>query len=735
MGTAPPRRCGIATFTGDLRRALVQDAPDASAVQLAMTDACGGYDYGPEVVFEIQAAERKDYLTAAEFIDQSDVDVVCLQHEFGIFGGPAGHYVDDLLDHLKAPVVTTLHTVVGAPSSELRAATRRLADRSDVLVVLAERAVQLLEDGCGIDPSRVRVIPHGVPDAPEIEQDAAKEAIGATGRTVLLTFGLLSPSKGVEVVIEVLPALVQEHPEVLYVVLGATHPHVLRDHGDVYRDSIEQRVRELGLQEHVLLVDRYVELDELCRYLSASDVYLTPYHGTDQIVSGTLAYAVGLGCAVVSTPYPYACELLAEGRGELVPFADSPALAASLTDLLHDDDRRADMRRLAREHGVSMTWPAVAQAYRALFAEVAATHERRAAPWVEVPLPTPCFDHLRVLTDDVGVFQHARHAVPTREHGYCTDDIGRALVAAVEGAARNDDPVAAALVPGYLSFLLDAQLPTGHFANLFTYDRRFLDGSASEDTLGQALWGLGVTVSLGPDEGSRALAADLFARALPAAAELQATKAVAYAMTGLHAYLERYPGALEARRLLGLLADRQLARLDDTGRPGWVWFDDALTYANAAVPGALLRAGQAFEEKRWLDAGITTLDFLLGQTFVDGRFDFVGNEGWQRRGGARTTYGQQPIEAGLTARACVAAHEVTGDAAYLDYARAAVAWLLGRNRLGVPLYDAATGRCADGLDRHGASGNTGAESTICALLGLLALPVEEATAAPASTPA
>ena len=319
VGTAPPRRCGIATFTGDLRRALVEDAPDASAVQLAMTDACGSYDYGPEVVFEIQAAERKDYLTAAEFLDQSDVDVVCLQHEFGIFGGPAGHYVDDLLDHLNSPVVTTLHTVVAAPSSELRAATRRLADRSDVLVVLAETAVQLLEDGCGIDPSRVRVIPHGVPDAPEIEQDAAKEAIGANGRTVLLTFGLLNPSKGVEVVIEALPALVREHPEVLYVVLGATHPHVLRDHGDVYRESIEKRVRELGLQEHVLLVDRYVELDELCRYLSASDVYLTPYHGTDQIVSGTLAYAVGLGCAVVSTPYPYACELLAEGRGELVP--------------------------------------------------------------------------------------------------------------------------------------------------------------------------------------------------------------------------------------------------------------------------------------------------------------------------------------------------------------------------------------------------------------------------------
>lgn len=725
IGTAPPRRCGIATFTDDLRRALVDGTPSGSATQIAMTDAGGDYEYGPEVVFEIHADERSDYRRAAEFIDQSDVEVICLQHEFGIFGGPAGHYVDDLLDCVHAPVVTTLHTVVAAPSAELRAATRRLADRSDVLVVLAERAVQLLEDGCGIDPSRVRVIPHGVPSAPELEQAASKESIDAAGRTVLLTFGLLGPSKGIEVVLEALPALVEQHPDLLYVVLGATHPHVLRNDGDGYRESLHDRVRELGLDDHVRLVDRYVELDELCRFLSASDVYLTPYHGVDQIVSGTLAYAVGMGCAVVSTPYPYACELLADGRGELVPFADSPALAASLTALLTDDARRADMRRLAVEHGRSMSWPAVAKAYRELFAEVVEKYERRAVAWVETPAPVPSFVHLRALTDEVGVFQHARHAVPTREHGYCTDDVGRALVVAVEGAARYGDPLAAELVPGCLSFLLDAQLPSGQFANLMTYDRHFVDATASEDTLGQALWGLGAAVALAADEGHRALAADLFTSALPAAADLHATKAVAYAMTGLQAYLERYPGALAVRRLLEQLAGQQLARLDDTAQAGWHWFDESLTYANAAVPSALLRAGTALGSKEWVDAGITTLDWLLTQTFLDGRFDFVGNEGWQSRGGARPCYGQQPIEAAFTVRACVDAFEVTGNDAYLDRAQAAASWLLGNNRLGVPLYDVATGRCADGLDRHGPSANAGAESTICALLALLALPVHD----------
>lgn len=722
VGTAPPRRCGIATFTDDLREALTAASPEVPAVQVALTDDGGRYPYGTEVVFEVQASQRSDYRTAAAFLEQSDVDVLCVQHEFGIFGGPAGRHLDTLLAHVRAPVITTLHTVLAAPTLELREATRRVAEHSDVLVVLADQAVELLETGYGIDRSQVRVIPHGVPAAPRIDQDEAKAAIGAAGRTILLTFGLLGPAKGIEVVLEALPAVVRERPDVLYVVLGATHPHVLRDHGDAYREALQEQVRALGLQDNVRFVDRFVELDELCLHLSASDVYLTPYHGADQIVSGTLAYAVGSGCVVVSTPYPYARELLADGRGELVPFRDARAMADCLASLLADDARRAAMRQRARAQGEAMAWPAVAGAYQALFTEVLARHEQPPVPHIDIAIPPPAFHHLRALTDDVGVFQHAPFGVPARSHGYCTDDVGRALVATVEGVAWLGDPLAAELVPGCLSFLLDAQLPTGHFANLMGFDRRFVDGSASEDTLGQAMWGLGTTVSIGASEDWRALAAAMFARTLPAAQDLHATKAVAYAMSGLVGYLDRYPGALAARRLLTLLAERQLSRLAEHSRDGWHWFDDALTYANAAVPEALLRAGQVLDEPRWTEAGLDTLDFLVDRTLTDGRYDFAGNECWHRRDGVRSTYGQQPIEAGLTARACAAAHEITGEPVHLARAQAAVAWLLGANRLGLPLYDAATGRCADGLDRHGPSRNAGAESTIVALLGLLALP-------------
>lgn len=722
VGTAPPRRCGIATFTGDLGTAITALQPERPAVQVALTDVGGAYAYGPEVVFEVQAPQISDYRTAAGFLNASAVDVVCVQHEFGIFGGPAGRHVDELLDHLQVPVVTTLHTVLSHPSAEQRAATRRVADRSDVLVVLADRAVELLVEGCGIDPAKVRVVPHGVPAAPELDAEAAKASLGLSGRTLLLTFGLLGPDKGVEVVIAALPELVAADPSLLYVVLGATHPHILRDHGDVYRESLLAQVQELGLEDHVLLVDRYTELEELCRYLAASDVYVTPYHSTEQIVSGTLAYAVGMGCAVVSTPYPYAAELLADGRGALFPFADSTALAAELAVLLGDAPARTAMQARARKHGRSMTWPAVAAAYQQLFVEVIARYERTPVTWTDVVLPSPSFAFLQALSDDVGVFQHARHGVPSRAHGYCTDDVSRALLAAVQGVAVLDDRVAAGLVPRYLSFLLDAQRADGSFDNLMGYDRRFVPATDSEDTLGQALWGLGATTSLATQEGWRLLATELFEKALPRVEQLHATKAVAYAMLGLHSYLERYPGALAARRMLELLSLRLLGRLAATRGDGWSWIDDAFTYANAAVPEALLRAGQSLDRPDLTRTGLQLLDVLLHATWTPAGFDFPGNDGWLTRHGVHAHYGQQPIEAGLTARACALAHEISGDATYLGRARAAAAWLLGRNRLGLALYDAETGRCADGLDRHGVSSNTGAESTIVALLGLLALP-------------
>lgn len=729
VGTAPPRRCGIATFTDDLRAGLVALEPPTSAIQVALTDSMATYAYGPSVEYEIQANQLSDYRAAAEFIGHSDVDVVCVQHEFGIFGGPAGRYIGELLAHVRAPVVTTLHTVLTGPPAELRDATRALAERSDRLVVLADQAVDLLVDGYGIDRQQVTLIPHGVPDVAFMDPSYAKPAIDAEGRFVLMTFGLLGPSKGIEVVIDALPAVVAAHPEVVYIVLGATHPEVRRHHGEAYRESLVAQVARLGLQEHVVFHDRYVDLDELCRFLGATDLYVTPYHGADQIVSGTLAYAVGMGRGVVSTPYRYAKELLADGRGRLVPFGDPHALAAALVELIADHNGRDRMRRLAYDFARSMTWPAVSQAYTDLFADVVAHHERRTPSPAGSTIPAPNFAYLRELTDDAGLLQHATYGVADRAAGYCTDDVGRGLVIAISAAMRHD-AVAASLVPIYLSFLQAAQRDDGSFDNILTFDRRFLPDTDSEDTVGQAAWGLGTVIGVSRNDGWRSLAHHLFDRALPSIDDLSHTRSVAYAISGLYGYLGRFPGALGVRRVTHRLAERLVGRLDDHRSAGWQWFEPSLTYANAKAPHALLLASRAFDDDGWRDAGLASLDFLLDTTFVDGRFDFIGNDGWYTKGGARAHFGQQPIEAGLTAEACMTAYEITGAGRYLDLAQAAAQWLLGRNRLGHALYDPSTGRCRDGLDRQGISENSGAESTICALLGLLAVPTTGVLAVP-----
>jgi glycosyltransferase involved in cell wall biosynthesis len=724
VGTYPPRECGIATFTSDLRRAVGKCDDGVQTAVVAVTKTRDASECPPEVVFEIRQERLHDYRLAAEYINSSDAELVCLQHEFGIFGGPDGSHVTELLRHLRLPVVTTLHTVVGEPTRGLRDTLVRVAAASDHLVVLNGRAVPLLRDVYAIPSGKVSLIHHGVPDVPFLDPNYNKDKFGVEGRLVMLTFGLLSRNKGIETTLEALPQIVRAHPEVVYIVLGATHPEVKRRDGEEYRQFLQQRVRELGLEEHVRFHDRYVSLGELCEFIGACDIYVTTYRSKEQIVSGTLAYAVGMGKAVVSTPYLYAEELLDSGRGRLTSFGDAQGLAHVVNELIEDEAARHRMRKRAYEFGRRMTWPEVGKEYGALFARVASRYQSAARPreahGVGAELPAIKLDHLIILTDDTGVIQHAACGVPDRRHGYSTDDAGRALVAVLMHYRQFDDAHAPALATKYLSFLQHAQLPSGHFHNFMRYDRRFADEAGGEDTQGRALWGLGVAVSHGHNEGARALARQMFERAL-GALELEHPHALAYAVCGLHAFLERYEGATRVRRKLRELAERLSSLYEQNRREDWRWFWDTLTYGNAKLPQAMLLAHEATGEGHFLKAGLESLDFLLAETFREGHFDFVGNRGWYRRGGRRAVFGQQTIEAGYTAEACSTAYEVTGERRYLELARAAVEWLFGRNRLRAPLYDPATGACSDGLDAHGPSMNQGAESVICCLLGLLAV--------------
>ncbi len=729
VATYPPRECGIATFTSDLRRAICERPSGAKASIIAITNTAAGYKYPSETVFEIRQNELSDYRLAAEYANSSGADVVCLQHEFGIFGGRDGRYAIEFLERLRKPVVTALHTVLQQPSPGIRESLVRVAQASDHLVVLNSKAIEILENVYGVPSAKISFIHHGVPDVPFVDSNFYKEELGVEGRLVIMTFGMLSRNKGVEMMLEALPGIVTSHPEVVYVILGVTHPEVKRRDGEEYRLWLQRRVRDLNLDDYVIFHDRYFELSELLELIGACDIYVTPYKSKEQIVSGTLAYAVGMGKAIVSTPYMYAEELLAEGRGLLVDFDDRAGLARTLLNLIENRAERHRMRKRAYQFGRQMVWSEVAKRYAELFEETVATYQNKKLSRdagkltaTRYELPQIKLDHLIRLTDDTGIIQHATYGVPDRRFGYTTDDAARALVVALKHFDQLGDEAALELAGRYLSFLSYAQLGDGHFHNFMSYDRRFLDERGSEDTLGRAMWGLGTAVRYAPTEGVRGLACNMFERALRVA-EFSHPRAMAYALCGLYNLLQRYEGAYPARRKLGELA-RLLAGWYERATADsseWRWFGDDLSYANAKMPQAMLLAHLVTGQEYFKLIGLDSLEFLLEQTYFDGNFDFIGNQGWYRRGGQRPVFSQQPVEAGYTAEACLLAYDVTADQRYLDLARAAAEWLLGRNRLGANLYDSSTGACADGLDPQGPSLNQGAESAICGLLALLVI--------------
>jgi len=727
VGTYPPRQCGIATFTHDLAHSLASAIGWQRCRVVAMNNTPQGYNYPREVSFEIQQNQIQDYERAAEYINYSNASLVCLQHEFGIFGGRAGAYLSSLLDNLKKPLVTTLHTVLRNPESEYRVAMEKVLRRSDTLVVMSQTGARILQDVYGVAPERIAVIHHGVPDVPFVDPNLHKDQFGLAGRLVILSFGLVNPNKGIEVMLEALPGVVERHPNVTYVILGTTHPEVRRVQGEHYRISLERKVRDLGLQSNVVFLNTFVDTAELIDYICASDIYVTPYLSEEQIVSGTLAYAVGAGKAVISTPYLYAREILDDDRGILVPFNDASEISSVLLSLIEDPARLNCVRRRAYEFGRQMIWAEVGRRYAELFCQVVQARrvvavQDRGEQRISLPttLPEIKLDHLRLLSDDVGIIQHAPYGVPDRSFGYTTDDVARALVAVLHLQHIGTDGLDR-LANTYLSFLRHAQTADGHFRNLVSHDHRFLDEKGGEDTLGMVTWSLGESICFGVSEGARALSQSMMEKAESYLYDLSAPRAKAYAICGLQAILRCYGGASWCRRLLRKLACDLAVLYEDNRTADWEWFEPVLTYGNAKLSEAMILAYEATGEQSLLRVGLATLDFLTQCQFNGQFFDLVGNNGWLPRGGIKASFGQQPIDASYLVQAYVAAHRVTRLERYLDLAQLAFEWFLGRNRFGESLYDFRTGACADGLDPQGVSQNRGAESTVCYLLGLSAI--------------
>lgn len=718
-----PRKCGIATFTNDLiRNVSLAAEKDFVPMVLAMENAPLTYD--DRVVFKIKKETKKDYIAAADYVNFSGVSLVSLQHEYGLFGGEVGNYINLILKKVSPRIVTTLHTVIEQPDEAMYRQLVTLAGLSDRLVVMSKRSERMAKDIYHIPAEKIIYIPHGVPDIDFVDSRHYKQGLGFGNRTVILTFGLLTANKGIEFAIEALPEVVKADPSVLYVIVGATHPEVVRNEGEAYRLSLMRTVKELGLEKHVAFVDRFVSDEELKFFLSAADFYLTPYLVKEQAVSGTLSFALGAGKPIISTPYWYAEELLDEQRGVLVPFRDARAIAQALSELLAEPSRTYEMRERAYEYGRTMTWTRSGAMYWELFSQFRTEPTIDLKSFEIVPaknVPQPLINHLQRLTDDTGVFQHATFITPDRSQGYCTDDNARALDAATLYYHQYREKEVLRLLNVYLSFVGYAQRSTGEFNNFMSFDRRFIDRKGeSGDQTGRALAALGTVIAYPPLPQHLMYAREKFDASLPVIRSLN-TRGTGHAIMGLANYLRQHPEKDNLREEMQLAAESLVNTYRECAGEEWMWFEDVLSYDNGIMPRALFTASRILDNETYREIALESCNFLISQIYTGKWFSFVGSNGWYPRGGVKAQFDQQAVDAASTVQMLRAAYLATGDTSYLNLQHIAFNWFLGVNDRGLSLYDFTTHGCCDGLHESGVNRNQGAESLLSYMLALLSI--------------
>ncbi len=736
IGNYLPRQCGIATFTTDLCEAIATEYDGTTCIALPVNDLEAGYPYPARVRFELTEKDIDSYRRAAEFLNINSVDLVCLQHEYGIFGGRAGSHILALLRELRMPIVTTFHTILHDPDPDQQRVLEEVAALSDRLVVMSKRGVEFLQKIYGVQPEKIDFIPHGIPDVPFMDPSFHKDLFGVEGKTVLLSFGLLSANKGIETVIAALPAILARHPNVVYIILGATHPHVKRQEGETYRLSLQWLAQEKGVEGQVIFYNRFVSLEELVEFIGAADIYITPYLDEAQITSGTLAYTLGAGKAVISTPYWYAEEMLAEERGVLVPFHDPAALAEQVIDLLDNETKRHAMRKRAYLFGRAMVWPQVARHYMESFERARAERRHFTPPGFAVKpldkrpreLPPLKLDHLHLMTDDTGMLQHASFTIPNYREGYSIDDNARALIVSTRLEELGSGE-AFELASRYLAFIGYAfNTETGRFRNFLDYQRNWLEESGSDDSHGRTLWALGTVLGRSNTSALQSVAGWVFEQALPAILKTTSPRAWAFALIGIHEYLRRFEGDRRANQVRDELAGRLLTLYKNSRSDEWCWYEAGLTYCNAALSQALLMCGRWIPDKAMTEAGLESLHWLADLQrahAAGGHFVPIGSNGFYQRGSERARFDQQPVEAQTMASACLEAYRSTGDERWRKEAHRAFEWFLGRNDLNLPVYDPTTGGCRDGLHPDRPNENQGAESTLAFLQTLLELRLAE----------
>jgi glycosyltransferase involved in cell wall biosynthesis len=736
IGNYLPRQCGIATFTTDLCEAIAAQYTGTTCIALPVNDTEVGYAYPTRVRFELKEKDIESYTCAADFLNINNVDLVCVQFEYGIFGGKAGSHILSLLRELRMPIVTTLHTILKNPDPNQKRVLEEVAALSDRLVVMSERGSEFLQNIYNVSADKIDLIPHGIPDVPFVDPSFNKDLFGVEGKTVLLSFGLLSANKGIETVISALPAIVALYPDLVYIIVGATHPQVIKNDGETYRLSLQWLAQEKGVERNVIFYNRFVSLEELVEFIGAADIYITPYLNEAQITSGTLAYTLGAGKAVISTPYWYAQEMLSDGRGVLFPFRDHNTLAEQVINLLDNEAERHAMRKRAYMFGRAMIWSEVAQRYMESF-ERARVERRHYIPAGFISkaldkypgeLPPLKLDHLERLTDYTGLFQHALFTVPNYSHGYTTDDNARGLLVSIllDKVGNRKSLGLAYRYLAFLGFAFNDQ--TKRFRNFMDYQRNWLEESGSDDSHGRALWALGTVLNHSNALALKGMASWLFEQALPAILLTTSPRAWAFALIGIHEYSQKFGGDRRASQVRDELAGRLLTLYQSNRSDEWCWFESELSYCNAALPHALLSCGNSISNQVMMDAGLESLKWISDlQRAEASHFVPIGSNGFYKKGEERARFDQQPIEAQTMVSACLEAFRITGNKFWDKEARRAFEWFLGRNDLSLSVYDPTTGGCRDGLHSDRLNENQGAESTLAFLQALLELRLTEQT--------
>jgi len=720
IGTYPPKQCGIGTFTNNLVKAMALEMSSRkisnNAMVIAISDRENNYRYPEEVKLAIYQNQQQDYINAAKFINYSDARVCILQHEFGIFGGDDGIYILPLLHHLEIPLIATLHTILKEPSFIQRSIIEEIGRKAARIVVMSHRAVDYLKTIYKIPGEKIDLIQHGVPDLDRMSRKTAKQKHGLSGRTVLLTFGLIGRNKGIETILNALPDVVSKHPDILYILLGATHPNVLRYSGEEYRNYLIRLAKNLGLDKNVYFINEFTNEETLFEYLNACDIYVTPYLNEAQITSGSLSYAIGAGCAVVSTPYWHALELLDQGRGRLFDFRNSSQLTEILNELLTDVVMIENIREKAYDYGKKTRWPRIGKEYVSLAEHINGKWKKQKEVYTQPLdiriLPAFSLDHIRRLTDETGIIQHATYSIPNFKEGYCLDDNSRALMMTAMAYRRYRDKDIISLMYVYLSFIMYMQRENGNFRNYLSFSREYMEEYGSEDSFGRTIWALGQLLISPPNDNFRQMARGIFFKSLPIFEELKSPRAIANTIMGTASYLKH---AQDDEKMIGIMNDLVsllVSGYEKYSGERWKWFEEILAYDNALLPMALYSAYEINGNELLLHIANESTEFLESVTMSKGFFCPVGNNGWFVKGMKAAEYDQQPVDTMAMTLLYYQIYQVTKKTEYLEKMFRCYQWYLGENSLRIPLFDHETKGCYDGLGETGVNRNQGAESTL-----------------------